>query len=292
MIEIFENPSPEFAASALSYVLRAGGTVFACGNGGSMAHAQHFVAELIGCMGKPELRPMKAIALGTNPAVASALVNDFGGPEVFARELKALGRRGDVLVTFSTSGRSPNIIAAHAMARMIGMEVIAFGPHANPAHAAPETQEVHQIWLHRIAERMCDIQPIDVVTSGCFDLRRAGHVDHLQQSRKMGDHLIVLLNSDQWIRENKRVPVTPQEERRQILMALECVDQVVIFDDQDPVNQLCRLRPQIFTKGSEWQGQEIIEQQTEALWGGRVHYTARKDQKSTTIMIREIASRT
>ncbi len=112
------------AASCLVGALRAGGKVLAAGNGGSAAEAQHFVAELVGRF-KRERDPYAALALTADTAVLTALANDYGYDDVFARQVYGLGRPGDVLLLFSTSGESENIVRAAAAARVRGMQVVA-----------------------------------------------------------------------------------------------------------------------------------------------------------------------
>lgn len=100
----------ERAAQLLGSVLDAGGTVFAVGNGGSAADAQHLTSELIGRFVE-DRSPWRAVALSVDPSAVTAISNDYGFEEVFARQIEALARPGDVLVVFSTSGSSPNILA-------------------------------------------------------------------------------------------------------------------------------------------------------------------------------------
>src|SRR6185503_3050684 len=108
----------ERACGILKASLEADGKVLACGNGGSAADAQHFAAELTGHMRK-ERRPYPSLALSSDPSAVTAIANDYGFDNVFARQVLAHGRPGDVLVAISTSGKSPNILraveAAHAM---------------------------------------------------------------------------------------------------------------------------------------------------------------------------------
>src|SRR5713101_3229907 len=99
------------AGELVTRCMLGGQKVLACGNGGSAADAQHFVAELIGRMAV-ERRSLPAIALSTDPSVVTALGNDYGFENVFARQVEGLGRRGDVLIAISTSGRSPNVLRA------------------------------------------------------------------------------------------------------------------------------------------------------------------------------------
>ena len=118
----------EEAARVIVEAVKAGGTVYCAGNGGSFAQAQHFAAELTGRY-KRERRPVAAVALGSNGAHVTAVANDYGYRLVFAREIEALAREhGDghaALVCLSTSGRSANVIEAAAVADEMGLDVVA-----------------------------------------------------------------------------------------------------------------------------------------------------------------------
>ena len=120
------------AAELVADALAAGGQVLFCGNGGSAADAQHLAAELVGRL-QLERPAYRAVALTTDTSVLTAVGNDYGYAEVFARQVEGLGRAGDVLVAISTSGRSENVLRAAASARARGMAVVAFlGPAASP----------------------------------------------------------------------------------------------------------------------------------------------------------------
>ena len=137
-----------------------GGRLLACGNGGSGAQAQHLTAEFVGRFGAD--RPAwSALALDSDGVLLSALGNDYGAEAVFARQLDGHGRPGDVLIALSTSGRSPNLIAAVQAAAERGLRTWALtGPAPNPlADAVDEViavdaprpatvQEVHQVLVH------------------------------------------------------------------------------------------------------------------------------------------------
>lgn len=129
LLEGLAAPEPcaaiDGAATLIAEALEGGGTVFFFGNGGSSADAQHIAAEFVGRF-RGDRRPLAAMALGTNPAVITALANDYGfGEEAFARELEALAGPGDVAVALSTSGRSPGVLSALERARNIGASTIA-----------------------------------------------------------------------------------------------------------------------------------------------------------------------
>src|SRR4051794_39097180 len=151
-------------AARLIAALRGGHKVLLAGNGGSAAEAQHFAAELVGRF-RRERDPYAAIALTADTAILTALANDYGYEEVFARQVRALGRRGDLLLAFSTSGESANLLRAAAAARQVGLTSVAItgtGPNrlaglADLAICAPvrETaivQELHQVVTHLLCE--------------------------------------------------------------------------------------------------------------------------------------------
>jgi phosphoheptose isomerase len=120
------------AARLVADALAAGGQVLFCGNGGSAADAQHLAAELVGRLAL-ERPAYRAVALSTDTSVLTAVGNDYGYAEVFARQVEGLGRPGDVLVTISTSGRSENVLRAAEAARRRALKVVAFlGPAPSP----------------------------------------------------------------------------------------------------------------------------------------------------------------
>jgi D-sedoheptulose 7-phosphate isomerase len=144
----------------LAGVLGAGGRLLAAGNGGSAAQAQHLTSELVGRY-RDERTPFSAISLHAEGSSVTALANDYGYAEVYARQVRAHGRPGDVLIALSTSGRSPNAVAAVAAARQTGLTAWALtGPAPNPlatraddalcvaATATATVQEVHQVVVH------------------------------------------------------------------------------------------------------------------------------------------------
>ena len=104
--------------------LRQGGKILFCGNGGSAADAQHLAAELVGRFGKGK-PPLAAIALTTDTSVLTCLSNDYSFDDIFAKQVQALGKKGDVLVSISTSGKSENIVRAARCARELGLFTVA-----------------------------------------------------------------------------------------------------------------------------------------------------------------------
>lgn len=152
------------AAEILVASLRAGGGVFLFGNGGSAADAQHIAGELVGRFLR-ERRAIRAVALTTDTSVLTSLANDYDLDRVFSRQLEALARPGDVAVGLSTSGNSPNVLAALTTARQIGMKAIALtgegggrcGELAHvlldvPSRQTPRIQEAHAVIYHVLCE--------------------------------------------------------------------------------------------------------------------------------------------
>jgi len=153
-------PRLEVWGAHLARVLAGGGRLLAAGNGGSAAHAQHLTSELVGRF-VHDRRPFSALALHAETSSVTAIANDYGVDAVFARQVEAHGRPGDVLLVLSTSGRSPNVLAAVAAAHRCRVTPWALtGPIPNPVArraddsigvAAPSTatvQEVHQVLVH------------------------------------------------------------------------------------------------------------------------------------------------
>jgi D-beta-D-heptose 7-phosphate kinase/D-beta-D-heptose 1-phosphate adenosyltransferase len=111
-----------------------------------------------------------------------------------------------------------------------------------------------------------------VFTNGCFDLLHPGHTRYLAEARKLGDALLVAVNSDRSVRALKGPgrPVMPQDERAEILAALECVDYLTIFDDLTPQAVIERMLPQVLVKGGDWEPTEIVGRSEVEAAGGKV----------------------
>lgn len=128
------------AGEAIVQVLGAGGQVLVFGNGGSAADAQHLVAELVGRFERRR-RGFPAVALTTDPSVLTAVANDYGFEAVFARQIDALGRAGDLAIGITTSGNSPNVVAGLEAAKVRGLRTLALT--GNDGGAAGRLAEVH-----------------------------------------------------------------------------------------------------------------------------------------------------
>jgi D-sedoheptulose 7-phosphate isomerase len=154
------EPALVRAVNMCTASLKSGGKLLICGNGGSAAEAMHLVGELVGRY-KKDRAPLGAISLGTDPALTTCIGNDYSYEEIFSRQVQGLGRSGDVLVAFTTSGRSPNVIHALKAAKEMGIESVAFlGKDGGPALAlatealvvrhtdTARIQEGHQFLMH------------------------------------------------------------------------------------------------------------------------------------------------
>jgi D-sedoheptulose 7-phosphate isomerase len=152
------------AAEAVGDAFRRGNKVLVFGNGGSAADSQHFAAEIVGRFSRERLA-LPVIALTTDTSALTAIGNDYGFDRVFARQVEAVGRKGDVAIGISTSGASRNVVAAFGTARAAGLTTIALtgrdggvvgaaaDVHVNvPSPATPRVQEVHRTILHVICE--------------------------------------------------------------------------------------------------------------------------------------------
>ena len=126
-----------------------------------------------------------------------------------------------------------------------------------------------------------------VFTNGCFDLLHVGHLRSLQEASQQGNILIVALNSDSSVRRLKGIgrPVIGQHDRAAMLAALDCVDYVVLFDDDTPLEHLRRLKPDVLVKGGTYQAEEVVGHDVLAAYGGRVHIAGLIDGISTTSIV-------
>jgi phosphoheptose isomerase len=163
------------AANILLSAIQAGNKVLSCGNGGSASNAEHFASDLTGTLSKTarERPAIPALSISSNPATITAIGNNRGFERVFSRQVEALGGRGDVLVIFTTSGNSPNILAAVQSARQREVRVVGLTgatggglvPHCDACIRIPSTeqylvQEAHVLVMHVLIEyiegRICE----------------------------------------------------------------------------------------------------------------------------------------
>ena len=132
-----------------------------------------------------------------------------------------------------------------------------------------------------------------VFTNGVFDLLHPGHTRYLQEARSFGDLLIVGVNSDRSVRANKGAdrPITPERERVEILEALECVDAVVVFEEDTPHSLISAIQPDVLVKGADWAEDAIVGRDIVEARGGRVVRVGIHPGHSTTAIIRRIQER-
>lgn len=165
-----EKILPDFVAQgviAMTDCLRAGGKIMACGNGGSAADAQHFAAELIGRFER-ERQELAAIALTTDTSILTAIGNDYGYDDIFSKQVRGLGKKGDILLGISTSGNSKNVVKAIEAAKKLGITIIALTGNGGgkiadllgegdihlcvPSTRTARIQETHLLLLHGLCD--------------------------------------------------------------------------------------------------------------------------------------------
>ena len=156
-----------YGVLTIAECLRAGGKIMACGNGGSAADAQHFAAELIGRFER-ERQELAAIALTTDTSILTAVGNDYGYDEIFSKQVRGLGKAGDILLAISTSGNSKNVVKAIEAAKKMNMKVIALTGNGGgkiagmlgandihlcaPSQRTARIQETHLVLLHGLCD--------------------------------------------------------------------------------------------------------------------------------------------
>ncbi|MEO5365402.1 MAG: D-sedoheptulose 7-phosphate isomerase [Magnetococcus sp. WYHC-3] len=190
MVECLRDLLPDLRAAAreLCALMARGGRLLVCGNGGSAADAQHMAAELVGRFAR-ERRPLPALALTTDSSILTSVGNDYGFDTVFSRQVEALGRPGDALLVLSTSGHSPNIIAALDKARSMGLLTVGLGGKDGgsmaglcdhllvvPSHQTPRIQEGHGLLVHLLCDwiEAAMLQPHPTCSEGTQTHRSVG----------------------------------------------------------------------------------------------------------------------
>jgi rfaE bifunctional protein nucleotidyltransferase chain/domain len=141
-----------------------------------------------------------------------------------------------------------------------------------------------------LAEALRGESKVVVFTNGVFDLLHPGHVRYLETARSLGDALIVGLNGDESVRRNKGPgrPITPQEERAELLLALASVDAVVIFDEDTPAEIIAALRPAVLVKGADWAADRIVGRDTVEAGNGRVVRVPLEEGHSTSAIVERV----
>jgi len=147
--------------------------------------------------------------------------------------------------------------------------------------------------LGRLVRELKERRKRIVFTNGCFDLLHAGHVTYLQAARSFGDLLILGLNSDASIRRLKgeKRPLIGETERAHLLAALDCVDFVVIFDEDTPLKLIEAIRPDVLVKGGDYTREGVVGHELVESYGGRVELVQFVDGRSTSGIIEQILER-
>ncbi len=154
---------------------------------------------------------------------------------------------------------------------------------------SPESKLLERSRLRELRAGLDSADKVVVFTNGCFDLLHAGHVEYLDFARRQGDVLIVGVNSDNSVRRAKGPgrPLVGENDRMRVLAALECVDYVVTFDEDEPAGLISELVPDVLVKGADWahyiSGRDIVEEH-----GGRVVLAPMKEGVSTSTLIEHI----
>jgi D-sedoheptulose 7-phosphate isomerase len=159
-------PQVELIVAAIAECYGQGGRIYTFGNGGSAADSMHFAEELVARF-KRERRPLAAQSFAADPTVLTCIANDYEFDEVFARQVRAFARPGDIVIGFTTSGRSPNVVRGLAAAREAGATTVLFGGgqgtpaagHADhalvvPSESTARVQEMHVLLLHLVLDEV------------------------------------------------------------------------------------------------------------------------------------------
>nr|WP_279627676.1 D-glycero-beta-D-manno-heptose 1-phosphate adenylyltransferase [Amycolatopsis tolypomycina] len=238
--------------------------------------------------------PVKQVAI-TRGRVGAVLVADPNAHPLVIPARPAAGDScgaGDQFAVTAAvmlgAGRLPSHAAAAAVEAATGY-VHAGGPASLHAPRAAEISGPLEL-AARVRARGGKV----VGAGGCFDLLHAGHLALLAQARRLGDVLVVCINSDASVRRLKGTdrPVVGERERAALLEALECVDGVLVFDEDTPERALSELRPDIWVKGGDYGGQRIPEADLIESWGGKVVIVPYLDGHSTTSRISRLAQAT
>lgn len=231
-----------------------------------------------------------AVTLGADGAL---LVGHDSAPLVVPTHRRRAGDTcgaGDAFAAAAVLALANGAVASDAVTGAVGAaeEFVAAGAAAGLAcgsHPRSDRAGEDGVDLHAGGRRI-------VATSGCFDLLHVGHLRFLRQARALGDRLIVCLNSDDSVRGLKGAgrPLVPVEERRDLLLALDCVDEVIVFDDPTPVALLDRLGVDVFAKGGDYRAVDLPESEVVIRRGGVVVTLPYLDGHSTSRFLVDAAA--
>lgn len=217
------------------------------------------------------------------PAPAVYCVDPCGAGDRFAGAFAAALARG---MLPSQAARSAVVAASQFVE-------LGVSKYLGLVDAHSEASSVDAADVRRRVAAVRDAGGVVVATGGCFDLLHAGHVETLRAARSLGDFLVVCVNSDASISRLKGPdrPLIRAQDRVRVLEALECVDAVVVFDEDDPSAILRQLRPQVWAKGGDYGGRVLPESSVLADWGGQAVVLPYLDGRSTTALASALASR-
>jgi rfaE bifunctional protein nucleotidyltransferase chain/domain len=238
-----------------------------------------------------------AVTLGSGGALLS-----YGGgapvvapaPEVHCIDPCGAGDRFAVSAAVALGDELVTVEAVHAAVADAAAYVAAGGPASLAATAATAPPDATGATGPRPVEELLTTVSRQggtvVATGGCFDLLHAGHVATLRAARRLGDCLVVCLNSDASVRRLKGParPLVPAADRARVLEALECVDAVVVFDEDTPATVLQRIRPDVWAKGGDYAGADVPEAEVLRSWGGQAVVLPYLQGRSTTQLVRTI----
>jgi len=223
-----------------------------------------------------------------------------------AREVFDVSGAGDTVLAFMAAGmasgldiaeaaRISNIAAGIAVGKL-GTSVVypdEMIDSISRSHSDSDSKIKNHDTLSRLLEREKTLGKSIVFTNGCFDLLHAGHVKYLQKARKLGDILVLGLNSDDSVRRLKgeKRPLIREEERAHILAALDCVDFVVLFDEDTPIELIRQFKPDILAKGGDYAPESVVGGDIVESYGGRIEIVSFVDGKSTTNIIEQVLER-
>jgi D-beta-D-heptose 7-phosphate kinase/D-beta-D-heptose 1-phosphate adenosyltransferase len=197
---------------------------------------------------------------------------------------------GDRFAASAALALAEGRVTAEAVERAVAdaaAYVAAGGPASLADHSERRDPAVTETSGDHLASRIAARGGTVVATGGCFDLLHAGHVATLRAARELGDCLVVCLNSDASVRRLKGPtrPLVPATDRARVLEALECVDAVVVFEEDTPVEALRRLRPDVWVKGGDYAGADVPEAPVLREWGGQTVALPYLEGRSTTRLV-------
>ena len=177
------------------------------------------------------------------------------------------------------------VVGKHRTATTTPDEILsyAFGPSAADKIIDRDTLRKRITELSQAGKKV-------VFTNGCFDLLHVGHIKFLNEARSLGDTLVVGLNTDRSVRTLKGPsrPIIPEQERSHLLAALECIDYIVLFDEETPLKLISDIKPDILVKGADYSHDEVVGHEIVESYGGQVHLIELVKDISTTTIINKI----